>query len=385
MSSILLKNSVVVFPGEEKQNCAVLIENGLISEVSKDPSESAEVVDLAGSFLFPGFIDIHNHGAAGIDVNRADESDLKEVSRFLVSRGVTAWLPTLVPDSDDIYTRAIHSIDGVINGHADPRISRILGVHYEGAFASEKMCGALRPQFFRRFDGGNAVTPLPQLKKGIHLTTVSPEIENGIELVARLISGGWIVAIGHTAADSATLDAAYEKGARHVTHFFNAMTGLHHRRLGVAGWALTKDDVTFDIIADGHHVHPEILKLAVQTKSPKKVSLISDSVAPTGLGDGDYDLWDEKVSVLGGKTKNDRGSIAGSVITMLDAVGMMLSLGFSRSEVAQMASLNPAKLLGIDEYCGSIEKGKRADLVSIDSELNVRMAMVGGEMAVNRI
>ncbi|HKX84222.1 MAG TPA: amidohydrolase family protein, partial [Pyrinomonadaceae bacterium] len=191
---------------------------------------------------------------------------------------------------------------------------------------------------------------------------------------------GWIASIGHTNAPVDVLDSAFAAGARHITHFFNAITGLHHRDVGVVGWALANDGVTFDIIADGMHVHPKMVDLAVRTKLTERVSLISDSVAPTGLGDGEFEIWGEKVRVKGRTTQNERGSIAGSVITMLDAVRLMMSLDYSPVEVAKMASLNPAKLLGIDSERGSIEVGKRADLVALDSDGNVRFTMIGGRI-----
>ena len=130
-----------------------------------------------------------------------------------------------------------------------------MGVHYEGIFANEKMCGALRPEYFKRF-GDTLSLALPRLKSGAHLTTLAPEVTGGIDLIRLLVSEGWVPLIGHTNADVATLDAAFSAGARHMTHFYNAMTGIHHRDLGVAGWALTKSDVTFDIIVDGIHVEP---------------------------------------------------------------------------------------------------------------------------------
>jgi N-acetylglucosamine-6-phosphate deacetylase len=158
------------------------------------------------------------------------------------------------------------------------------------------------------------------------------------------------------------------------------MSGLHHRDVGVAGWGLARNDVTFDIIADGVHVHPQMLKFAVENKGVNKVSLISDSIAPANLGDGDYELWDEKVSIIKGKTRNERGSIAGSVITLLDAVKLMLELEFSESEVSTMASANPARLLGNEKIRGTIEVGKRADLVALDDKGNVSLTIIGGKV-----
>lgn len=218
---------------------------------------------------------------------------------------------------------------------------------------------------------------MPKLERGVHMTTLAPEVDGGIELIEELVADSWVVAIGHTRADVDTLERAFVAGARHLTHFFNAMTGIHHRDLGVAGWGLANKDVTFDIISDGIHVAPQVLEVACRAKSPAKVSLISDSVAPTGLGDGEYELWGEKVSVANGRTRNARGSIAGSVITMRDAVKRMLSLGFSEVEVAAMASSNPARLLGLNDH-GSIEVGNRADLVGLNADGDIAFTMIGG-------
>lgn len=381
MSTTMLKNGSVVLADRLLENASVRIDDGLIESIIEDGNAvpADHEIDAVGLQLSPGSIDVHIHGAVGVDVNAADADGLIEIAKFLAANGVTAWLPTLVPDSDENYARVIAEIDRLMEMQDGMPIAQAVGVHYEGVFANEKMCGALRPEFFKGFTS-QEVAQLPRLKSGVHMTTLAPEVEGGIELVRELRRQSWIVSIGHTRADVETLDAAFAVGAKHLTHFYNAMSGLHHREVGVVGWALTKDDITFDIIADGIHVHPRMLEFACRSKSPDNVSLISDSIAPTGLGDGEYEIWGEKVSVLDGRTKNERGSIAGSVITMQDAVKRMLSLGFSEVEVAKMASLNPARLLGIDKNYGSIEVGKRADLIGMDGAGNLKLAIVGGEV-----
>ncbi len=370
MPQLLLKNALI--DGAER---SVSIDSGLITG-SYDASAEVEI-DLDGASLFPGFIDVHNHGAVGIDVNEADADGLIAIGEFLARNGVTAWLPTFVPDSHETYSRVIGEIGKVMSVQDDLPIAQIVGVHYEGVFANTQMCGALRPQYFRTFSGAE-LDELPKLSSGSHMTTLAPEIEGGIELVGELTRRGWIPSIGHTKADPAVLDKALEAGARHMTHFFNAMTGLHHRDVGVVGWGLTRD-VTIDIIADGIHVHPEILKFVLAEKGDHAVSLISDSIAPTGLGDGDFELWDEKIEVRNGRTRNERGSIAGSVITMLDAVRNYRRLGTADKTIAKIASANPARLIGVGETRGSIEAGKRADLVAIDSDGQVSLVLVGGK------
>ncbi len=381
MKSILLVGAEIVFPQETRQT-SLLIQNNRIIEVSDKLQIADEIIDLKNTTILPGFIDIHNHGAIGFDVNKANSDDLIEIGKFLARNGVTSWLPTLVPDSDLRYRMLIDAIDGVMAVQQELPVAQIVGVHYEGIYANIKMCGALRPKYFKSFVPPSNEIPLPMLKAGVHLMTLAPEINNGIDFIKTLRKKGWIISIGHTSADIETLEAASAAGANHFTHMFNAMTGIHHREIGVAGWALSDNRSTFDIIADGVHVDPRILKTAIAAKTADSVSLISDSIAPTGLGDGDYEVWEENISVIDGKTQNDRGSIAGSVITMLDAFKLMRSLGFSISEVSKMASLNPAKLLGVDGDQGSIEVGKLANLVAIDNLGKIKLTLVNGNICV---
>src|SRR5690606_30379931 len=259
-------------------------------------------------------------------------------------------------------------------------VAQAVGVHYEGVFANEAMCGALRPQYFKSFTGSE-VRELPRLKRGVHMTTLAPEVEGGIDLIKELRREGWGVAIGHTRASADVLDAAMKAGATHITHFFNAMTGIHHRELGVAGWGMTEAGVTFDIIADGIHVHPRMLDFACLAKGVTNVSLISDSIAPTGLGDGEFQIWGEQITVANGRTRNARGSIAGSVITMADAVERMVSLGISVPDAAGMASRNPAGVVGLGGTFGGLEIGRRADVCIIDDAGKLKLSLVAGRRA----
>lgn len=388
MKTLLLENIKTISAQESAGYASVLISEGHIAGISFEDAALAadEEIKFSNETIFAGFIDVHNHGAFGVDVNSATADDLRKLSKMLASQGVTAWLPTFVPDRAENYQKVINAIDEVMQTQdleeSEPA-ARILGVHYEGVFANKKMCGALRPQYFKTFKNGDELAEIPRLKtsNAIHLTTLAPEIEGGIALIKQLRRENWIVSIGHTNANIGILNEALEAGATHVTHLFNAMTGVHHRDIGVAGWSLTNDKMSCEIIADGIHVHPEMLKFAYKNKTSEKLALVSDSVKMAGLGDGEYELWNEKITVVNGKTRNERGSIAGSVITMLDAVKMMLSLEISVEEVSKMASLAPAKILGIEKECGSIEKGKRADLVVVDEKGNVKLTIVGGRTA----
>lgn len=385
---ILLRNCALADLVDGQENSAVLIENGrvvrILSAAEAADLDAERIFDLANAKIFAGFIDVHNHGAVGVDCNEADADGLYEVSRFLARSGVTAWLPTFVPDSIESYQRCIEAVDELMRTQDEREAAaRVVGVHYEGPFVNEKQSGALRVQYFKNFTNGDEIASLPKLKaeNAVHLITLAPEVAGGIDLIRELKRQGWVISIGHTRADVEILDAARDAGARHITHFFNAMSGVHHREVGVAGWGLTNEAVTFDIIADKIHVHPQMLKFACRTKTPEKVVLISDCVSPTGLGDGDFTIWNEKVSVKNGKTQNERGSIAGSVISLRDAVENMSALGFIHSEIEQMAALNPARLLGIDQDYGSIAPGKRADLTAIEANGNIILTIIGGRIA----
>jgi N-acetylglucosamine-6-phosphate deacetylase len=371
MDPMIVRNVLIAGGGDHALD--IEIAAGLVTAIARSAVADAGTTRS----VMPGFVDIHNHGAVGVNVNSASADDLVRLSEFLAKKGVTAWLPTLVPDSDENYHRTIAAIDELMERQHDLPIAQAVGVHYEGVFASEQMCGALKPQFFKKFTG-TELNELPRLRKGVHMMTFAPEIEGGIELAAEMNRQGWVASIGHTRATIEILDKALANGARHLTHFFNAMTGLHHRNVGVVGWALANEHVSFDIIADGVHVHPLALKAACRAKLPDRVSLISDSIAPTGLGDGVFDVWGESIEVVAGRTQNARGSIAGSVITMIDAAKTMRSTGFSVIEVSQMASTNPSQLLGLNETRGAIEVGKRADIVVFGPDDRIQEVFIGG-------
>jgi len=372
MTTLLLKNANVVLPDREATD-SVLIADGRIAAIGND-ARADEEIDLSGCTLLPGFIDVHIHGAVGVDVMDATAAGLRSISEYLASQGVTSWLPTFVPASDANYASAVAVIS-----EADASGARVVGVHYEGPFVNTKQCGALHTEYFKSYSRPEDLDFLVVPENSVRMITLAPEVDGGVELVRELKSRGWVISIGHTRADLKVLDDACAAGARHMTHFMNAMSPLHHRNPGPIAWGLSRDDVTFDMIADGIHLDPFMLRLLLKVKGVRGIALISDAIAAAGKGDGDYDIWGETISVKNGRTANAAGSIAGSVISMLDAVRLLHSLGVSYFDLALMSSSNPARLLGIDRDCGSIEPGKRADLVALDQDANVKLTLIGGQ------
>ncbi|HEX8494713.1 MAG TPA: N-acetylglucosamine-6-phosphate deacetylase [Pyrinomonadaceae bacterium] len=388
----LLRNARLVLPERVAERADLLIQHGRIARIlepcAEAQTDAEATLDLEGLTLFPGFIDVHIHGSIGVDTMEAKADDLHRVAVFLAQNGVTAWLPTLVPAPEDDYRKAAHAAEQLMREQETrPAAARALGLHYEGPFINSAQCGALRPDYFRTFESAAALNGLTMVDESgaVHMITIAPEIEGGLKLAGELKRRGWVVSIGHTRAEGPILDCAFAAGARHMTHFMNAMSPLHHRAPGPIGWGLLRDDVTCDCIADGIHVDPLMLRLLLRCKTSARLALISDAVAPTGLGDGEYEIWGETITVADGRTRNQRGSIAGSVITMRDAVRMMLSLDIPPWEVAQMAAANPARLLGVNQECGSIEEGKSADLTALDAQGNVRLTLVGGRIAFDNL
>ncbi|HEU4386182.1 MAG TPA: N-acetylglucosamine-6-phosphate deacetylase, partial [Blastocatellia bacterium] len=321
-----------------------------------------------------------------VDVLDADRDALATLSSFLAREGTTGYFATLVPAPQDRLKRALVEISDYCRRQDETAGARLLGVHFEGPFVNASRCGALNTAHFLTYDGDPHSIETYSSAGGVtnRLITLAPEITGGISLVRDLVKAGVRVFIGHSRADLATLDQAAEAGARHITHFPNALDPLHHRNPGTVGWGLVRKDVTLDCIADLHHVHPLMLELMYQAKGPDSLALISDAIKPTGLGDGDFEVWGEQIRVQHGRTSlvkdGEKQTIAGSVITMRHAVTNIIGLGVQPHEAARMASLIPSRLAGVEGEFGSIETGKRADLVALDDNFDIRFTMVGGRM-----
>jgi len=394
MSQLVLHNARLVLE-RNMRPAGLVIRDGIINSVflpadkprglSKD-----EYLDLDGAFLCPGLIDIHIHGSAGVDVQATDVVGLRKLSSFLCSQGITGFFATFVPADDEHYQSALATLRAYLSAEPERNsgAARLLGVHFEGPFVSHHRCGALNRSFFRTYDDDPRAVELftRDFSEGTgarigRVMTLAPEVEGALSLAELLTSRSARVFIGHSQASVAVLDKAFEAGARHITHFPNALAPLHHREPGVAGWGLVRNDVTMDCIADLHHVDQLMLKLLHQQKGADRMALISDAIMPAGLGDGEFRVWDERIRVRGGRTSlADRaeGTLAGSVITLRDAVRNIVRLGVPLVEAVRMASLVPARAAGIDLAYGPIGRGRRADLAAFDDQLNAVITVVGG-------
>ena len=300
-----------------------------------------------------GRIDLHIHGAFGVDVLSAPPEELDRMAAGLAGRGVSGFLPTLVPVPLPALREAVAHLSSWIESRSpgDGRGAMPLGIHFEGPFVSPGRCGALhasdlldaRPANASAFFDAIAGAP------GRGMVTLAPEVPGGIDLVRELCRRGLVVSIGHTSASVEILDLAFSAGARHMTHFANAMAPLHHRAVGPIGWGLLRDGVTIDVIADLRHLAPEMLQLAFRSK-PGRVALISDAIPPAGLegsGPSEWTVWGETLFVDGHEARNRQGALAGSVALLDEMERNLVSIGVGAEAVSSSTRETPSRILGL--------------------------------------
>lgn len=339
----------------------------------------AQVVDAAGKKIVPGFIDIHTHGAVGVDVNGATADDLEKVGRFFAGKGTTSWLASFLTDAQAQTDWFI----GQYRAYRDSERSgaQLLGLHLEGPFLAAAYKGAMPEELLRSGDI-RLVERYQALAGGaIRYITVSPEVEGVLDMIPDLKRLGMTVAIGHSGADYATSMEAVARGAGAVTHTANAMRLLHQHEPAIFGAALVSDAYC-EIICDGRHLHPGTVRLIVKAKGTGRVVAITDSIMAAGLPDGQYHLGVNQIVVEDGDAKlASDGVRAGSTLTQDAALRNLISFtGLPLEEVLPMLTENPARLIGVDDRKGSIGDGKDADLVLLDEENDIAGVYIKGEL-----
>jgi N-acetylglucosamine-6-phosphate deacetylase len=349
-------------------------------------TEKHSVVEKKFSFpktyhLVPGFIDVHVHGANGSDVMDADLHALQTISQALAAEGTTSFLATTMTASPNEIDRVLQNVRNFMREKRVVQGAKILGVHLEGPFLSPKKVGAQRADRILLPD--NNYIEMWQKNSGnvIKLVTLAPELLNSLEFIRYLIANHIEVSIGHTDATYAETMSAIEAGCSHVTHLFNAMRGMHQREPGVVGAALLSEKVSTELIVDGVHLHPAMVKLAVKMKGREKIILVTDAMRAKCLPDGLYDLGGQSVEVKNNVASLSDGTLAGSTLKMSEAIQNILRFTDCKLvDVIRFVSENPARLLKIFQKKGSIAPGKDADLVVLDEKMNVVWTMCEGEV-----
>ena len=325
----------------------------------------------------PGFIDIHTHGAVGVDVNAASADELGKIGHFMATQGTTSWLCSVLTDTKEQTLWCIDEFKKHQKKEYDS--ANLLGIHLEGPFLSTEYKGAMPEHLLKGADIELLKEYQEAAEGNIRYLTVSPEIEGITDAIPAMKELGIVVAIGHSGADYDTSMKAIENGAASCTHIFNAMKLLHQHFPAIMGAAL-ESDIYCEAICDGRHLHPGVVRLLIKTKGLDRVVAITDSIMAAGLPDGNYKLGVNDVVVVDGDAKlASNGVRAGSTLTTGQALkNIMAFTGRPVEEVLQLLTENPAKLIGVFDKKGSIAEGKDADLVVLDEDNNVADTFVMG-------
>jgi N-acetylglucosamine-6-phosphate deacetylase len=375
----------VVTPRAVIERGTVLCEDGRItfagSARDAQPEPGARVIDAAGRWVLPGLIDTHVHGSGGDDVMAPGVEGIRRVSRAQLRYGTTAYLPTTIAARHDELLRAIADTIAVENEAG--LAAEILGLHIEGPYINRTFKGAQPEDGIRDPNLDECRELLAAAQGRIRILTLAPELPGGLELIGWLTRAGVIASLGHSEADYDTALAAIAAGATHATHLYNAMSGAHHRKPGLAAACLNEPGICAEIILDGVHVHPHMARLAVRAKGRDGLVIITDATAAQGCGDGLYSLGGFQIQVRGPLcTLLDGVTIAGSVLTMNRAVRNAVEFtGMNIVDAAYMASLLPARLCGVEARKGSIEAGKDADLALLNPDYSAHLTVRAGEVA----
>lgn len=387
---VVIINGRIVAPRAILEQHCLVIDDGRIKQVlptsQKLWPEDAQVIDVGGDFVAPGFVDMHVHGALGRDTMEASVEALAQIAKFHATGGTTAMTPTTVTDSTEKIGAALEAIAGAMG--RDFGGAQIVGAHVEGPYVSRDKCGAQPPEFARNPD---AAEYAPWLDRDGLVTqmTLAPELPGALELIDALLEREILPSGGHTSAGYEQVSAAVERGLCHATHLFNCMSsatklaGSPFRVPGALEIFLADERVMVELIADGRHVHPELMKLAVRAKGVDKVCLVTDATAGAGLPEGaEFHVGGTPGVVREGVgLKTDGSSMVGSVSTMIAMVkNMVESVGVSLPEAVRMASLNPARALGLGGRKGSLEPHKDADIVIFSATFEVAKTLVAGRV-----
>ncbi|MFS0890754.1 N-acetylglucosamine-6-phosphate deacetylase [Peribacillus frigoritolerans] len=389
MKTFIINNLMVHSEKETYKNGYIKVVDGKIAEVGPasqyKQDDDAKVITLSPDYqVIPGAIDIHIHGASNSDAMDATHDALSTMAKTLPKEGTTSFLATTMTQSTQAIESALLNAGKYIENQTQEN-AEIVGVHLEGPFISPARKGAQPEDYIVDPDVTLFKRWQEMAENQIKLVTLAPEQPNGLDLAAHLRGTGVVASIGHSDATYDQIDEAIQAGTTHVTHLYNGMRGLHHREPGVLGAAYLRDELYVELIADGIHCRPEMIKLAYDQITSERMILITDSLRAKWLEKGTYDLGGQPVNVDETKATLSDGTLAGSILKMNDAIkNTMKYTGCSMTDIIKMTAENPAKQLQIFDRKGSIQVGKDADLVILNDRLDVEMTFCRGNLAFKK-
>lgn len=350
------------------------VENGRFAHVLEDVPGPAE--DLDGALVIPGLVDIHVHGCAGADFSDGDYAGLVRMARHLARRGVTSFAPASMTLPYDALDKAFHAAarlrrEGLADG------ARLMGIQMEGPFLSREKRGSQNPAYLRLPDWDRFLRLYDAAEGLLRIVDVAPELPGAVEFTRRA-SEKCRVSVAHTAAGYDQAAAVFDAGATHLTHLFNAMSGIHHRHPGPIGAASERENVTAELICDGIHVHPSAVRMAFRL-FPGRICLISDALRCCGMADGSYSLGGQEILLSGGVARLTSGTIAGSAADLYQCMRRAVSFGIPREQAVWAATALPARVIGRESETGAIADGRVADFVICGGELEPEAVYLGGK------
>jgi N-acetylglucosamine-6-phosphate deacetylase len=368
----------LVTPFELISGGQVEVEDGSIRYAGPRRAATGQVIDHTADLVCPGFIDLHIHGGAGADTMDPAPDALNRISIYLAAGGVTGFLATTHTAPEEELVSALRRIEAA-QRMGTPG-AKILGAHVEGPFISREKKGAQDGDHVRLATEAELDALYAASGGTLKIMTLAPEKEDALRAAEWLVKRGVVAAAGHTDASYEEALQAFDHGVTHLSHFYNGMRDFHHREPGIVAAGLTDSRVNLELIADAFHVHPAALRLAVLAKGPEKIALVSDSVKPGGLPDGEYNIHGRVIHVKGRSVTLESGVITGSGIRLNDAIGTMVEeAGVALTEAVQMATDTPARILRLTPHKGRLAEGADADIAVMDWRYRVLRTIVGGE------
>jgi len=382
--SIALLGGNIVTPFRILENSGLITKEDKIYEIDlRDnlniPSGS-EIIDVEGMYVVPGFVDLLVHGGGGYGFSDENDDSFHKISEYFFKHGSTSMLGSLHAKPEKNLLSDLSRLAKYIKDNPN---SNIKAIHMEGPYLNPVLKGAMNEDYLWK-PSIESFNKMWEASEGlIKIMTIAPELPGALDVIREASFRGVVCSIGHSTADYETIDKAISNGAAHVTHIFNAMKQMHHREPSLITASLLRDELKIELIADKLHVHPAVMELLLKTKTSKGIILITDSIRAGGMHDGEFQFSDQKVILNNNKATLVDGTLAGSTLTLDNAIKNLLdTTTASITDAVRMASLNGAKVIGIDR--GIIASGKTADLVVLDKNWKVQYTILNGEIRYKR-
>lgn len=384
---LALVGGKIITPFRIIREGSIVIEQGKIIELGEVDQvtipANCKVISTKGKAVCPGFVDLLIHGALGYSFSDGKEEDYERISRHFLKFGSTVILASMYAKPEQELLKSIRSLAAYIESHPH---SNIKGIHMEGPYLNKALKGAMNESWLWQ-PSLESWEKMWEASRGlIKLMTIAPELPGAMEVIREAAKQGVVISIGHSIATYREIMMAIDNGAAHVTHIFNAMKPLHHREPGIVLAALLRDELKIELIADTYHVHPATMEFLLKVKKPNGIILITDSITPGGMHEGEeFKFANQTVRIKDGKAMLDDGTIAGSTLTLNRAVKNMVETAGARiTEAMRMASLNGAKVIGLDRRKGILAVGKDADLVVLGDDYSVDTTILEGEIVYQK-